>query len=100
MRIKDACLPSCYEAVSQAEVAMSGDMDAPYFFRRAREEAAKANNALARHAPAQEVAAHQELALRYKVRALAAASSPDQVLHDAMENFEMPGDAGTEKRTH
>ncbi len=80
-------------------VAMSGRTDAPYLFRRAREEAAKVNNALARHAPAEEVAAHRELALRYKVRALAA-SCPDQVLHDAMENFEMPGDPAAEKPAH
>ncbi len=71
---------------------MSADTDARYLFRRAREEAAKANAALARHAPQVEVAAHRELALRYKVRALAI-SCPDQVLHDAMEKYEAPGEA-------
>lgn len=78
---------------------MTGNTDARYLFRRAREEAAKANNALARHASAEEVAAHRELALRYKVRALAA-SCPDQVLHDAMENFDMPSDRGAGKSAH
>ena len=78
---------------------MPGHTDAPYLFQRAREEAAKVNSALARHAPAEEIAAHRELALRYKVRALAA-SCPEQVLHDAMENFEMPGSAGTGKSAH
>ena len=66
---------------------MSIETDARYLFRRAREEAAKANAALARRAPQAEVAAHRELALRYKVRALSI-SCPDQVLHDAMENYE------------
>ncbi|HKY82349.1 MAG TPA: hypothetical protein VJM09_12865 [Sphingobium sp.] len=79
---------------------MSTDADdARYLFRRAREEAAKANDAVARHAPAPEIAAHRELALRYKVRALAA-SCPDQVLHDAMEKFEVPGQAKSHGRTH
>lgn len=78
---------------------MSGQTDAPYLFRRAREEAAKVNEALARHAPAEEVAAHRELALRYKVRALAA-SCPDQVLHDAMENFDVPSDPVGGKPAH
>lgn len=79
---------------------MSTDADdARYLFRRAREEAAKASDALARHAPAAEVAAHRELALRYKVRALAA-SCPDQVLHDAMEKYEVPGEGGAHRRTH
>lgn len=63
---------------------MSGDTDARYLFRRAREETAKADAAAERSASSQEVAAHRELALRYKVRALAL-SCPDQVLHDAME---------------
>lgn len=78
---------------------MSIDTDARYLFRRAREEAAKANDAAARHAPAAEVAAHRELALRYKVRALSI-SCPDHVLHDAMEKFEAPGTAGAQSRTH
>ena len=65
---------------------MSTDTDARYLFRRAREEAGKADAALARRASKAEVAAHRELALRYKVRALAV-SAPDQVLHDAMEKF-------------
>ncbi|WP_449472352.1 hypothetical protein [Sphingobium chungangianum] len=78
---------------------MSGQTDAPYLFRRAREEAAKVNDALARHAPAEEVAAHRELALRYKVRALAA-SCPDQVLHDAMENFDVTSDPVGGKPAH
>ena len=78
---------------------MSGQTDAPYLFRRAREEAAKVNEALARDAPAEEVAAHRELALRYKVRALAA-SCPDQVLHDAMENFDVPSDPVGGKPAH
>jgi hypothetical protein len=81
------------------EVAMPGHTDARYLFRRAREEAAKVDNALARHAPAEEVAAHRELALRYKVRALAASCS-DQVLHDALENFDLPGDKGAGKTAH
>jgi hypothetical protein len=81
------------------EVAMSGDTDARYLFQRAREEAAKVNNALARHAPAQEIAVHRELALRYKVRALAA-SCPDQVLYEAMENFEVPGDQSAGNSAH
>ncbi|AJR25471.1 MULTISPECIES: hypothetical protein [Sphingobium] len=63
---------------------MSADSDARYMFRRAREEAAKADAAERRRASSQEVAVHRELALRYKVRALAM-SCPDQVLHDAME---------------
>ncbi|KXU33640.1 MULTISPECIES: hypothetical protein [Sphingobium] len=63
---------------------MSADSDARYMFRRAREEAAKADAAERRSASSQEVAVHRELALRYKVRALAM-SCPDQVLHDAME---------------
>ncbi|AEG48416.1 hypothetical protein Sphch_0721 [Sphingobium chlorophenolicum L-1] len=63
---------------------MSVDTDARYLFRRAKEEAAKAEAAVKRSASSQEVAAHRELALRYKVRALAM-SCPDQVLHDAME---------------
>ncbi|KKW92613.1 MULTISPECIES: hypothetical protein [Sphingobium] len=63
---------------------MSVDTDARYLFQRAREEAAKADAALKRSGPRQEIAAHRELALRYKVRALAMSCS-DQVLHDAME---------------
>ena len=63
---------------------MSADSDARYMFRRAREEAAKADAAERRRASSQEVAVHRELALRYKVRALAM-SCPGQVLHDAME---------------
>ena len=63
---------------------MSADTDLHYLFRRAREENAKADAATRRHACAQEIAAHRELALRYKVRALSMAC-PDQVLHDAME---------------
>ena len=79
---------------------MSIDMDdARYLFRRSREEAAKANDAEARKAPEVEVAAHRELALRYKVRALAA-SCPDQVLHDAMEQFDVPGGGAAKNRTH
>ncbi|HEX7857541.1 MAG TPA: hypothetical protein VF489_05260 [Sphingobium sp.] len=73
--------------------------DARYLFRRAREEAAKANDALSRHASAAEIAAHRELALRYKVRALAA-SCPDQVLYDAMEKYEVPGETGSHRRAH
>ncbi|EQB04968.1 hypothetical protein L286_09360 [Sphingobium sp. HDIP04] len=65
-------------------MTMSADTDARYLFRRAREEAAKADAAQRRSASSQEIAAHRELALRYKVRALAM-SCPDQVLHDAME---------------
>lgn len=78
---------------------MSDHTDARYLFQRAREEAVKVSNALERHAPAEEVAAHRELALRYRVRALAA-SCPDQVLYDAMENFEMPGDQAEGKTAH
>ena len=77
---------------------MPADTDARYLFRRAREEAAKANEALARRAPAAEVAAHRELALRYKVRALSI-TCPDQVLHDAMEKYDLSG-AAPPKRPH
>lgn len=63
---------------------MSVDTDARYLFRRAKEEAAKADAAVRRKGSPQEIAAHRELALRYKVRALSM-SCPDQVLHDAME---------------
>ena len=77
---------------------MSSDTDARYLFRRAREESAKVDSAMARQAPAVEIAAHRELALRYKVRALAA-SCPDQVLHDAMENYDLPSERA-EKRPH
>jgi hypothetical protein len=63
---------------------MSADNDARYLFRRAREESVKADAAAKRSAAPQEVAAHRELALRYKIRAWAM-SCPDQVLHDAME---------------
>ena len=77
---------------------MTAETDARYLFRRAREEAAKANDALSRNAPAAEIAAHRELALRYKVRALSA-SAPDQVLHDAMGNFDA-ADETAHKRTH
>ncbi|WP_313802024.1 hypothetical protein [Sphingobium sp.] len=69
---------------------MSADTNARYLFRRAREEAAKAEAAVERSASPQEVAAHRELALRYKVRALAM-SCPDQVLHDAMEKDQGSG---------
>ena len=72
---------------------MPADTDARYLFRRAREEAEKADAAIARNASEAEVAAHRELALRYKVRALAT-SAPDQVLHDAMEKFNSSGHAG------
>lgn len=72
---------------------MSVETDARYLFRRAREESGKADAALARRASEAEIAAHRELALRYKVRALAA-SAPDQVLHDAMENFSKPAQPG------
>ena len=77
---------------------MSSDTDARYLFQRAREECAKVDSAMARQAPAEEIAAHRELALRYKVRALAA-SCPDQVLHDAMENYDLPSERA-EKRPH
>ena len=76
---------------------MTVDTDTRYLFRRAREETAKANDALARHASEAEIAAHRELALRYKVRALAA-SSPDQVLCDAMEKFDAAGGPGAQKQ--
>ena len=78
---------------------MSIDTEARYLFRRAREEAVKANDAFARHASDAEVAAHRELALRYKVRALAVAS-PDQVLCDAMEKFQTPGKSGSQSHSH
>lgn len=76
---------------------MSTDTDARYLFRRAREEAAKADAAVRRHAPVGEIKAHRELALRYKVRALAI-SCPDQVLHDAMARDQAAGDASLGKR--
>ncbi|NIJ16596.1 hypothetical protein [Sphingobium vermicomposti] len=78
---------------------MPTDTDARYLFRRAREEAEKADAAVARHASAAEIAAHRELALRYKVRALAV-SAPDQVLHDAMEKFSSSGRAGAGTIAH
>lgn len=78
---------------------MSNADDARYLFRRAREEAAKASDAFSRHASAAEIAAHRELALRYKVRALAA-SCPDQVLYDAMGNYEIAGETGAHGRAH
>ena len=78
---------------------MSVDTEARYLFRRAREETAKTNAALARHASEAEVAAHRELALRYKVRALAAAS-PDQVLCDAMEKFNANGQSNVPNEKH
>ena len=78
---------------------MPADTDARYLFKRAREEATKADEALARRAPAAEVAAHRELALRYKVRALSI-TCPDQVLHDAMEKYHLPGKASPAKRPH
>ena len=62
---------------------MSADTDARYLFRRAREEAAKADAAAKRSAASQEIAAHRELALRYRVWALSM-SCADQVLHDAL----------------
>ncbi|WP_340264913.1 hypothetical protein [Sphingobium mellinum] len=78
---------------------MPADIDARYLFRRAREEAAKADQAAARHAPAAEIAAHRELALRYKVRALSI-SCPDQVLHDALERYDPPGEPEPPTRPH
>ena len=78
---------------------MQAETDVRYLFRRAREEAAKADEARARHAPAAEIAAHRELAIRYKVRALSV-SCPDQVLHDAMEKYDLPADDNTPTRPH
>ncbi|WP_242122584.1 hypothetical protein [Sphingobium sp. Sx8-8] len=78
---------------------MSADTDARYLFRRAKEEAAKAEAAVRRRGPAQEIAAHRELALRYKVRALSM-SCPDQVLHDAMERDQASADAHIGKTRH
>lgn len=78
---------------------MPADTEARYLFKRARQEATKASEALARRAPAAEVAAHRELALRYKVRALSI-SAPDQVIHDALEKHDLSVDAGTRKRPH
>ena len=48
--------------------------NASYLFRRSREELAKADAAALRGAGQAVVAAHRELALRYKVRALTASS--------------------------
>lgn len=45
-----------------------------YMFNRARQEAEKANEAAERGACEAEVAAHKELAIRYKVRALSQCS--------------------------
>lgn len=53
---------------------MNAVPDAAYLFRRAREEAGKALDARLRGAPACVVAAHDELAIRYRVRALARSS--------------------------
>lgn len=78
---------------------MSVDTDARYLFQRAREEAAKADEALKRRGSPQEIAAHRELALRYKVRALAM-SCPDQVLHDAMTKDQGPADSLLKKTWH
>lgn len=78
---------------------MPADKDARYLFKRAREEAMKVNEALARHAPEAEIAAHRELALRYKVRALSI-TCPDQVLHDAMEKYDVPGEAAHPGQPH
>lgn len=78
---------------------MSADIDARYLFRRAKEEVAKANAAVERHASTHEIAAHRELALRYKVRALSA-SCADQVLQNAMEMDEAASDAALKKSRH
>ncbi|MDX3901133.1 MAG: hypothetical protein QHC40_11590 [Sphingobium sp.] len=53
---------------------MRASDDAAYMFRRAREEASKADRAAERGASPAEVAAHRELAIRYKVRALSQSS--------------------------
>lgn len=66
---------------------MAADSEAQYLFQRAREEAAKALAAKMRKGPAGEISAHRELALRYKVRALAM-SCPDQIIVEAMENYQ------------
>lgn len=71
---------------------MSVNTDVRYLFRRAKEEAAKADAAVARCASPAEIAAHRELSLRYKVRALAV-SCPEQVLYDALEKDEGKGDS-------
>ncbi|WP_176591126.1 hypothetical protein [Sphingobium sp. EM0848] len=78
---------------------MPVDTDARYLFQRYREESAKADAALKRRGPPQEIAAHRELALRYKVRALAM-SCPDQVLHDAMERGQKSADSLLSKTRH
>lgn len=65
---------------------MAVDSEAQYLFKRAREESAKALAARKRHGPAEEISAHRELALRYRVRALAM-SCPDQIIVEAMENY-------------
>jgi hypothetical protein len=56
------------------EVPMRCTDDAAYLFRRAKEEARKTAEAAERGANPAEIAAHRELALRYKVRALARSS--------------------------
>lgn len=53
---------------------MSALEDAAYLFRRSREEGRKAETAVQRGASGAVIAAHRELALRYRVRALAASS--------------------------
>lgn len=78
---------------------MATGMDARYLFRRAKEEAAKADAAVERRASPHEIAAHRELALRYKVRALSL-SCPDQVLFDAMGKDEGAADATLGKSRH
>ncbi|WP_022683180.1 hypothetical protein [Sphingobium bisphenolivorans] len=70
---------------------MPADTDVRYLFRRAREEAAKVDAAVERRASAAEIAAHRELALRYKIRALAV-TSPEQLLYEAMDKDVSRGD--------
>lgn len=48
--------------------------DAAYLLRRARDEARKANEAVERGDDAAAIAAHREMAIRYKVRALSQSS--------------------------
>lgn len=53
---------------------MNAVPDAAYLFRRAREEAGKADEARQRGDAVCVIAAHNELALRYRVRALSLSS--------------------------
>ena len=78
---------------------MSADTDARYLFRRAREEAEKADAAVARRAS--EAASALTLYRNASSRCAAiSASAPEQVLCDAMEKFNSSGHAGAGTIAH